>query len=195
VSRAPGSHGGDQTSQQHQEPWCQSALPRRCAHAPARVAAAPAVIRRMPPMPSWRWSRRCCRCRPDRRRRAGVPKRIAAGRWWTRSGMWFITGACGGRCRPTFRPGVPPARYSGIGGPGTLLTTRFTDRCRGNSRYQARWPATNLKTPLPASGRALSFRAPVSAAINLSRRTGSGSLTGSGTIIRPPLTILLSPTR
>ena len=45
-----------------------------------------------------------------------------------------------------------PARYSGTGGPGTLVTTRFTDRCRGKCRYQARWPATNRKIPLPASG-------------------------------------------
>jgi hypothetical protein len=36
-----------------------------------------------------------------------------------------------------------------------LVTTRFTDCCRGNSRYHARWPATNRKIPLPASGRGL----------------------------------------
>lgn len=47
-----------------------------------------------------------------------------------------------------------PARYSGTGGPGTLLTARFTDRCRGNCRYQIHCPATNLKIPLPTSGRA-----------------------------------------
>ena len=45
VSRAPDSHGGDQTSQQHQEPWCQSALPGQSAHVPARVAAARAYER------------------------------------------------------------------------------------------------------------------------------------------------------
>ena len=64
-----------------------------------------------------------------------------------------------------------PARYSGTGGPATLVTTRFTDRCRGKCRYQARCPAANRKIPVPASGRAWCLRATVSVAISSSRRT------------------------
>src|SRR5215831_18406477 len=54
VSGAPGSDGGDETNQPHQEPWCQSALPRWPAHAPARVAAARVSTPRIPPMPNGR---------------------------------------------------------------------------------------------------------------------------------------------
>jgi transposase len=68
VSRAPGSHGGDQTSQQHQEPWCQSALPRWCAHArpgccrprcyPSDTSDAEwALIAPLLPVPAWQSGR------------------------------------------------------------------------------------------------------------------------------------------
>jgi Transposase len=87
VSGAPGSHGGDQTSQHHQEPWCQSALPWRRVHAPAQVAAARAAIPPMPVMRNGRCCRRCCRSRRVRPSPAGGRRGTAAGRWWTRSGM------------------------------------------------------------------------------------------------------------
>jgi hypothetical protein len=54
AGRAPGSDRGDETSPPHQEPWCQSALPYRCAHAPGHVAAARAATLPAPPMPNGR---------------------------------------------------------------------------------------------------------------------------------------------
>ena len=54
AGRAPGSDGGVETSPQHQEPWCQSALPYRWAHAPAHVAVARAATLPTPPMPNGR---------------------------------------------------------------------------------------------------------------------------------------------
>src|SRR5512133_4042469 len=79
-----------------------------------------------------------------------------------------------------------PARYSGAGGPGTLVTGRFTVRWRARDRHQARWTAASPRTPLPVGGRALALPAAVSAAISSSRRTGSGSPSGSGTTIADP---------
>jgi hypothetical protein len=131
VNGAPGSHGGDQTSQHHQEPWCQSALPRGRVRAPARVAAARAATPPIPAMPSGRCLRRCCRPRRARPQRVAARRRTAAGRWWTRSGMWFITGACGGRCPPTSRPGAPSMASTSGGmpaGPPSPCTTHYAAR-------------------------------------------------------------------
>ena len=137
VSRAPDSHGGDQTSQQHQEPWCQSALPGRSAHVPARVAAARAATPPTPPMPSGRCSRRCCRSRPARPARAAAPKSTAAGSWWTRSGMSSTTGACGGHCRLTSRPGLPSDRCFRLAGLHlTALSSRLPMACSSRSAFR-----------------------------------------------------------
>lgn len=69
--------------------------------------------------------------------------------------------------------------------PGTLLTTTFTERCRGNCRYHGRCAAMTRNMPLPASGRGLSLRAAVQ--VRSSRLPGSASPGGSGTIVQPGL--------
>ena len=89
------------------------------------------------------------------------------------------------RRRDTAAP-ADPGRCSPPDSPTAASGTAGT-RCAG--------PATKRKIPLPASGRALSFRAAVSAAISSSRRTGSGSPSGSGTIIQPGVLPCASPGR
>jgi transposase len=67
-ARAPDSDCGDESSQSYQEPWCQCALSRRPAHAPARAAADRyypsdttnaewALIGPLLPVPAWRAGR------------------------------------------------------------------------------------------------------------------------------------------
>jgi len=72
--------------------------------------------------------------RPAGPQRAGALRRTAAVRWWMRSGMWFIAGACGGRCRLTSRPGARSMASTSGGtptGPSSPCTTHYAARPAG----------------------------------------------------------------
>ena len=65
-----------------------------------------ALISPLLPVPAWRAG---CGGRPETHCRRA--------RWWTRSGMSPITGACGGRCPPTSRRGAPSMASTSGGTP------------------------------------------------------------------------------
>jgi transposase len=78
-------------------PVCACARP--CCHRPRRYPsdttdAEWALIAPLLPVPA---------CQTQR---AAARRPTAAGRWWTRSGTSSTTGAYGGHCRPTSRPGA-----------------------------------------------------------------------------------------